>query len=51
MEAFIIALVMVIGFLYFEMIFAQPDMGMLWFNSFDANETALYIAIGIIGLP
>jgi hypothetical protein len=23
------------SFFYFEMIFAQPDMGM-WFNSFDA---------------
>jgi manganese transport protein len=28
MEAFIIALVMVIGFLYFWNDFAQPDMGM-----------------------
>jgi manganese transport protein len=35
MEAFIIALVMVIGVsFFFEMIFAQPDMGCaLWFNS------------------
>jgi manganese transport protein len=37
MEAFIIALVMGVSFI-FEMIFAQPDMGgvLLWFNSFDA---------------
>jgi manganese transport protein len=38
MEAFIIALVMVIGVsLFLKMIFAQPDMGCaIWFNSFDA---------------
>jgi manganese transport protein len=37
MEAFIIALVMVIGVSFiFEMIFAQPVGDVLWFNSFDA---------------
>jgi manganese transport protein len=36
MEAFIIALVMVIGFLYFEMILHNLTWGCIWFNSFDA---------------
>ncbi|MFB0911062.1 MAG: Nramp family divalent metal transporter, partial [Flavobacterium sp.] len=52
MEAFIIALVMVIGVSFiFEMIFAQPDMGDVLYGLIPSmpNETALYIAIGIIG--
>ncbi|SEA16807.1 manganese transport protein [Flavobacterium gillisiae] len=52
MEAFIIALVMVIGVSFiFEMIFAQPDMGEVIYGLIPSmpNETALYIAIGIIG--
>ena len=52
MEAFIIVLVMVIGVSFiFEMIFAQPDMGDVLYGLIPSmpNETALYIAIGIIG--
>jgi manganese transport protein len=52
MEAFILALVMVIGVSFiFEMIFAQPDMGAVIYGLIPSmpNETALYIAIGIIG--
>jgi manganese transport protein len=52
MEAFIIALVMVIGVSFiFEMIFAQPKMGEVIYGLIPSmpNETALYIAIGIIG--
>jgi len=52
MEAFILALVGVIGAAFFtEMIFAQPDMGALvkGFIPTIPNSTALYIAIGIIG--
>ena len=52
MEAFIIALVMIIGFSFiFEMIFAQPEMGKVLYGLIPSmpNETALYIAIGIIG--
>jgi manganese transport protein len=52
MEAFIIVLVMVIGVSFiFEMIFAQPDMGDVIYGLIPSmpNETALYIAIGIIG--
>jgi manganese transport protein len=52
MEAFIIALVMIIGFSFiFEMIFAQPEMGKVMYGLIPSmpNEAALYIAIGIIG--
>ncbi|UQD55659.1 Nramp family divalent metal transporter [Flavobacterium sp. K5-23] len=52
MEAFIIALVMVIGVSFiFEMIFAQPEMGKVIYGLIPSmpNEAALYIAIGIIG--
>jgi manganese transport protein len=52
MEAFIIALVMIIGLSFiFEMIFAQPEMGKVIYGLIPSipNETALYIAIGIIG--
>lgn len=52
MEAFIIALVAVIGFSFvFEMIFAQPEMGKVIMGLIPSipNEEALYIAIGIIG--
>lgn len=52
MEAFIIALVAVIGFSFlFEMIFAQPEMGKVVAGLIPSlpNKEALYIAIGIIG--
>jgi manganese transport protein len=52
MEAFIIVLVAIIGFSFiFEMIFAQPEMGKVLSGLIPSmpNETALYIAIGIIG--
>ena len=52
MEAFIIALVAIIGFSFvFEMIFAQPEMGKVITGLIPSlpNEAALYIAIGIIG--
>lgn len=52
MEAFIIVLVMIIGFSFiFEMIFAQPEMGKVVYGLIPSmpNDTALYIAIGIIG--
>lgn len=52
MEAFIVALVAVIGGAFFvEMILAKPDMSelMTGFIPTLPNETALYIAIGIIG--
>jgi manganese transport protein len=52
MEAFIIALVMVIGVSFiFEMIFAQPVMGEVLAGLIPSmpSESALYIAIGIIG--
>ena len=51
-EAFIIALVVIIGLSFFmEMIFAQPNMGELvkGFVPSIPSDTALYIAIGIIG--
>lgn len=51
-EAFIIALVATIGAAFLlEMIWAKPDMGELvkGFIPSIPNETALYIAIGIIG--
>lgn len=52
MEAFIIALVAIIGFSFvFEMIFAQPEMSKIITGLVPSlpNEAALYIAIGIIG--
>ncbi|WP_333599100.1 Nramp family divalent metal transporter [Flavobacterium sp.] len=52
MEAFIIALVLVIGFSFvFEMIFAQPETGKIFAGLIPSlpNANALYIAIGIIG--
>lgn len=52
MEAFIIALVLVIGVSFvFEMFFAQPVVGDVLKGLIPSmpNETALYIAIGIIG--
>ena len=52
MEAFIIALVAIIGIsFFFEMIFAQPEVGSILKGLIPSlpNETALYIAIGIIG--
>lgn len=52
MEAFIIALVLIIGFSFvFEMIFAQPETGKIFAGLIPSlpNSNALYIAIGIIG--
>jgi manganese transport protein len=52
MEAFIIALVMVIGVSFiFEMIFAQPEMDKVLYGLIPSmpSQAALYIAIGIIG--
>lgn len=52
MEAFIIALVAIIGFSFvFEMIFAQPEVPKIIAGLVPSlpNEAALYIAIGIIG--
>lgn len=52
MEAFIVALVAIIGGAFLvEMILAKPDMGELvtGFIPSIPNDTALYIAIGIIG--
>src|SRR5687768_487436 len=52
MEAFIICLVAIIGFSFLiEIILAKPDLGEVvkGFKPHIANETALYIAIGIIG--
>lgn len=52
MEAFIIALVAIIGFSFvFEMVFAQPEMGSALAGLIPSipTEEALYIAIGIIG--
>ena len=52
MEAFIIALVAIIGVAFlFEMIFAQPEVGSILMGLIPSlpNQTALYIAIGIIG--
>jgi len=52
MEAFIIASVAIIGFsFFFEMIFAQPEMGKVISGLIPSlpNKEALYIAIGIIG--
>lgn len=52
MEAFIIALVAVIGLSFLiEIILAKPDLGEVvkGFKPSIPNDTALYIAIGIIG--
>ncbi len=52
MEAFIIALVLIIGVSFiFEMIFAQPDVTKVFTGLIPSmpSEAALYIAIGIIG--
>lgn len=52
MEAFILALVAIIGFSFiFEMIFAQPEIGNVLKGLIPSvpTEEALYIAIGIIG--
>ena len=52
MEAFIIALVAIIGFSFiFEMVFAQPEVGSILKGLIPTlpSEEALYIAIGIIG--
>lgn len=52
MEAFIIALVAIIGFSFiFEMVFAQPELGSVLKGLIPSmpSEEALYIAIGIIG--
>jgi len=52
MEAFIIALVLIIGFSFvFEMIFAQPEVNKIFCGLIPTlpNANALYIAIGIIG--
>jgi manganese transport protein len=52
MEAFIIALVLIIGISFiFEMIFAQPELGKVLTGLIPSlpNSDALYIAIGIIG--
>jgi manganese transport protein len=52
MEAFILGLIAIIGMAFLaEMIFARPDMGEIakGFIPTLPNETALYIAIGIIG--
>lgn len=52
MEAFIIALVAIIGFSFiFEMIFAQPEVDKVFAGLIPSlpNEAALYIAISIIG--
>lgn len=52
MEAFIIVLVVIIGFSFlFEMFLAQPEVGKVMHGLFPSmpNSAALYIAIGIIG--
>jgi len=52
MEAFIIVLVLIIGFSFvFEMIFAEPDIDLVLKGLIPSlpGEAALYIAIGIIG--
>lgn len=52
MEAFIITLVAIIGLSFlFEMIFAQPEVSKIATGLIPSlpNQTALYIAIGIIG--
>ena len=52
MEAFIIALVAIIGFSFvFEMVFAQPELPKILNGLIPSlpSEAALYIAIGIIG--
>lgn len=52
MEAFIIVLIVIIGFSFLvEMFLAKPDMGQIATGLIPSipNSTALYIAIGIIG--
>ncbi|MDD5149263.1 MAG: Nramp family divalent metal transporter [Flavobacterium sp.] len=52
MEAFIIALVLIIGISFvFEVFLAQPEMGKVIYGLIPSmpNSAALYIAIGIIG--
>jgi manganese transport protein len=52
MEAFIIALVAIIGISFLiQILIAKPDLGevVVGFIPSIPNETALYIAIGIIG--
>jgi len=52
MEAFIIALVAIIGFSFiFEMVFAKPEVHKIFAGLIPSipNSAALYIAIGIIG--
>lgn len=52
MEAFIIVLVVIIGFSFiFEMIFAEPEVTKIFAGLIPSmpSETALYIAIGMIG--
>jgi manganese transport protein len=52
MEAFIIVLVVIIGFSFvFEMIFAEPELNKVLYGLIPSipSETGLYIAIGIIG--
>ena len=52
MEVFIIVLVLIIGVSFvFEMFFAQPELDKVLYGLIPSmpNETALYIAIGIIG--
>ena len=52
MEAFIIVLGLIIGVSFvFEMFFAQPELDKVLYGLIPSmpNETALYIAIGIIG--
>jgi manganese transport protein len=52
MEAFILSMIAIIGFAFLaEMIFAKPDLHQVirGFVPSIPNETALYIAIGIIG--
>jgi len=52
MEAFVIVLVVIIGISFlFEMFFAQPEVGKVFYGLIPSmpNSAALYIAIGIIG--
>jgi manganese transport protein len=52
MEAFVIVLVVIIGVSFlFEMFFAQPEVGKVFYGLIPSlpNSAALYIAIGIIG--
>ena len=52
LEAFIISLVLIIGFsFFFELVFARPDFGQvaIGFIPTKLNRESLYIAVGIIG--